>query len=590
MAASQPRWSVRKFVRTLLFALPAALFLIGLWGGAGQISNAARWRLRLLFVSTVEVVYLTTIAVSAFAIPVLVRRLLRSRRRGIARPVTARFALLSSSLIFAFGMCEALVSLWTGGHSLAPIAVPDQDGVDVSSFRPQTYHTVHTPLPDRFPLKKGPNEVEIVVIGESSAAGVPFSRWFHTGELVRRGLAEAFPSKHFYVTSVAVSGHSLESQRNSLPYRLTRQPDIVVIYAGHNEIHGRFPWNKDQPDYYIDGSVPRYGEEILASIERTSPVCGLLHREAERCRIAIPPPPDGQRDLVDTPVYAPAESATILREFREHLEEMIAYAKAQGAIPLLVIPAGNDAGFEPNRSFLPRETTSLDRSRFARDFLAARRTEEQDSQTSITLYEQLIVRGPRFAEAHFRLARVLEAAGRYEEAYGHYVQARDDDGLPMRIPSEFQEVYRELATKYDCVLVDVQSYFHAIGEHGILDDNLFQDVQHPSLKGYSAIAQAILAALKARRAFDWPDSVSAPSVDATEIAKAYHLDNRAWIDIIEWETEFGSTSVPIRYDKSIRKARQETYSRLLPRLKAGERPESLGIPNIGVPPRSVMSE
>jgi hypothetical protein len=44
-------------------------------------------------------------------------------------------------------------------------------------------------------------------------------------------------------------------------------------------------------------------------------------------------------------------------------------------------------------------------------------------------------------------------------------------------------------------------------------DNVFQGMMHPSLRGYIARAQAVLQALKARGAFDWPQDVPAPVID-----------------------------------------------------------------------------
>ncbi len=162
---------------------------------------------------------------------------------------------------------------------------------------------------------------------------------------------------------------------------------------------------------------------------------------------------------------------------------------------MLVVPPSNDAGFDPNRSFLPAETTRDEREAFARDFLAARRSEDSQPARAIKLYRTLLDRQPGFAETHYRLGLLLDHAGAWDEAYRHYVAARDLDGLPMRCLSSFQQVYRDVAAKQQCILVDGQELFHAIGPHGLLDDHLFHDAMHPSLLGHIALAQGIVDAL-----------------------------------------------------------------------------------------------
>ena len=71
--------------------------------------------------------------------------------------------------------------------------------------------------------------------------------------------------------------------------------------------------------------------------------------------------------------------------------------------------------------------------------------EEQDQVASIRRFRELIEVQPRFAESHYRLARLLERAGTPDEAYLHYVAARDLDGYPMRCLTVFQDVYRDVA-------------------------------------------------------------------------------------------------------------------------------------------------
>ena len=107
------------------------------------------------------------------------------------------------------------------------------------------------------------------------------------------------------------------------------------------------------------------------------------------------------------PVYSSTECATVLQGFRGRLDAMVSYVKDLGAIPVLILPSANDAGFEPNRSYLAAATPRSKREEFARDFLAARRREADDPAGSLNLYRALAAGQPTFAETHFRIARLL---------------------------------------------------------------------------------------------------------------------------------------------------------------------------------------
>ena len=149
--------------------------------------------------------------------------------------------------------------------------------------------------------------------------------------------------------------------------------------------------------------------------------------------------------------------------------------------------------------------------------------------------------------------------------------------------SEFQDAYRDVASRHNCILIDVQSYFHAIGRHGLLDDELFQDGMHPSLRGQLAVAQAILQALHSRGAFGWPRNSPVPLIDPAECVARFRLGPAAWRFVCLWSINFNNLVAPLRYDPGQRAREKQLYADAADRIAAGEAPESLGLPNLGTP-------
>jgi hypothetical protein len=286
---------------------------------------------------------------------------------------------------------------------------------------------------------------------------------------------------------------------------------------------------------------------------------------------------------VDEPAFTGPELSVLLDDFEHRLDSMVQFAEHVGALPILILPAANDSDFEPNRSYLPSSTTRTERKSFAREFMEIRKLEDTDPVLALKRYRALLDRYPGFAELHYRVGRLLERSGAWDEVYEHDIAARDLDGFPERCPTQFQQVYRAVAERHRCSLIDGQQYFHKIGYHGLLDDHLFHDGIHPALRGQLALAQAVLQVLRDRRAFDWPDSLPAPILDPTLVAEHFHLTPYAWQKVCNFGIMFYDLTAGARYDSSERVAKREAFGQALEKIKAGAAPESVGLPNIGVP-------
>jgi hypothetical protein len=138
--------------------------------------------------------------------------------------------------------------------------------------------------------------------------------------------------------------------------------------------------------------------------------------------------------------------------------------------------------------------------------------------------------------------------------------------------------------------VDGQSLFREIGPHGLLDDHLFLDGVHPSLRGHIALAQVILDALHARRAFGWPSETSMPRINFAECADHFDLRAKEWKFVAQQGVWFQHATLSLRFDRSQRWAKMCAFEVAVKRLDAGEPPEALGLPNLGVPPQTLDGE
>ena len=515
------------------------------------------------FLISLELAYGAVLVAAVIGVAVFSGILSSTRRGGRGRSLGARGLLLCLCCLVGLALAEM-----------------------GAAARRASMHKARSPkgdpaLPLHFAGATQDGEVTLVVLGESSAFGMPFETWFSVGHIVAWQLGLAIPERRFRVEMLAMPGDTLEGQHHKLA-GLSHKPDALIVYCGHNEFAAHISYSR-KVDHYADDrpSALLWGLDDFAV--RASPLCALIRETADKFRVGEVPPFDLHPPLVDWPAYTPAEFAANLADFGRRLEAMTVYAGRVGAIPILVIPPANDARFDPNRSFLTGETTRAERTAFAHDFQAARALEDSDWTQAMEAYRALLARQPGFAETHYRMACLLEEAGAWDEAYRHYVAARDLDGLPMRCLTPFQDAYRQVAERHDSILVDGQSLFHAIGQHGLLEDHLFHDGMHPSLLGHIALAQGILEALHDRRAFGWSSDAPAPTIDPARCAAHFGLEPKDWKRLAERGSMFYYGTASLRYDPRQRRDKQRAFQAASQRIEAGEAAETIGLPNVGIP-------
>ena len=318
-----------------------------------------------------------------------------------------------------------------------------------------------------------------------------------------------------------------------------------------------------------------------------SPLFRCVSEAFDKYRL-MAPPRTLQRGLIEPPIVRRAEAQRILDEFGRRLEAIVSWCERIGAVPVLVIPPDNQSGYEPNRSVLPASVSREERRAFARDWMAAR-SSESDLAPAIARYRALIARHPGFAEAHFRLARLLERSGQYTEAARDYRQARDLDGFPQRCQTSFQDAYRRVAARHACILIDGPAELQALSPHGIVGDLLINDAHHPSLRGHIALAEAVLRELRGREAFGWSRGM-ATTIDVGECASHFGIDNLAWATICSNVATFYTMTAIIRNDPSERQRKAALYLRGAEQIAAGTLASDLGIPGIGLPASSDPSK
>ncbi len=438
-------------------------------------------------------------------------------------------------------------------------------------------------LPVDFPKSAADrNELSLVVLGGSSAMGYPYDPYLSIGKIVAWQLEKAVPGRPVALNIEAEPAKNLEDMHKRLA-KLERRPDAVIVYSGHNEFLSRYETQRDAG--YAE--APRSGlMHRLYRLSLRSPFCQLLYETARTYRLGAPPPRMNQHRLLDAPAVYPSELQERLADFDRRLEAIVTYCDRVGAVPILVIPPANESGFEPNRTVLSAPGSDARQEQLVAAFRHAREVEASDREASIAEYRALIAEEPEFAEAHFRLARLLELAGHYDEARARYVAARDLDGYPVRCRTDFMRIYHEVAGRHGCILVDGPEVLRARSAHGILDDTLFHDAHHPTFVGHLGLAQAVMDRLHERKLLGLGNvGGTAPIIDPSECATRFTVNDKLWSDVAIKAGTYFKQLASARYDTSERLAKSDRYLKAGEDMRAGRaRPEETRTPGISLNP------
>ena len=93
-------------------------------------------------------------------------------------------------------------------------------------------------IPDGFDVVKKDNCFRVFVLGGSSAAGWPYVPNVSFSRQLKRRLELLYPDNTIEVINCGVSAINTYTIRDFIPGIIEQKPDLVLIYAGHNEYYG----------------------------------------------------------------------------------------------------------------------------------------------------------------------------------------------------------------------------------------------------------------------------------------------------------------------------------------------------------------
>ncbi len=300
---------------------------------------------------------------------------------------------------------------------------------------------------DVFDEVKKPNSFRVFVLGESSGAGYPYSPIGSFSRYLQQRLSLVYPESKVEVVNLSLTAISSYTMRDLTPGILQEKPDVILIYAGHNEYYGALGvgslesfgnsrslinlviYLEQFKTFQLVRNVIRSATGLLAG-SRQVPSGTLMARMAQDQYIGL-----------NSSVYKRG-----VEQFEGNMHDIMEMASEQHIPVILGTLACN---LKDQYPFVSVEEDGLP---------PAGKIFEQAQQA--------------FGKKDWHAADSL------------FRYAKDLDALRFRAPSEINTVITNLAREFHCPVVNIDSAFEAVSPGHIVGDNLMTDHLHPTLQGY----------------------------------------------------------------------------------------------------------
>ncbi len=410
---------------------------------------------------------------------------------------------------------------WVGFSSYAPLLTQQKnqqgESVLVTSENKLTWFNRI-----EFKPKKADNTYRIFCLGGSTTYGHPFwdvtsySRW------MREFLPTIDDSRKWEVINAGGISYASYRVANVMQELSQYEPDLFIVFSAHNEFLERRTYNAmfEQPSvvYSLSGLLSKtrtwwFVKSLIDRIPSANHSVKTKHGVSDSdlnkspkapTKVILPTEVDEMLNHTIGPFdyhRDPEWRANVIRHYRSNLERMISIARQSGAKIVFVAPASNEKDCSPFKSEPKPKLNAEDSSRFQSLVETARKTSlEGDPAKQQAAYEACVNFDPEYAEANFRLGKLLFAAGQFDQADGYFQQALDCDVCVLRAISDIVNTIRDVSVMKQVPVVDFDKRLHDLCRsergHACLGNEYFLDHVHPTVDVHRRLALWIIETLQ----------------------------------------------------------------------------------------------
>jgi len=356
---------------------------------------------------------------------------------------------------------------------------------------------------------------KIAIFGGSSAAGYNAERGF--AEILKYELGKRYPNQRFCIKNYARSGQPFHRHQAEILKAVIDKYDVFLIYSGNNEAwnywddvgHFRKAQFKHKKQYVppaiLGSEVAFDGKPLWALFLEAN---SRLYAIAWKFKSKYIPPIFGKSselDMLDEIHYGeiekqrnfPATEVTrMIINYKKDLEDIARLARIRGKAVIVSSVPTNET-WKPFFSVHRPGITVEELSAFDQYYASGRSSYAAGKYVDAIRYFSLAEAiDDQVAILHYMLGVAHVRTGAIRQGQAHLMKSIDNDGFPVRAMTSLHQVLISTSRTYENVyFVDSLRTFHDLLEKGLTYDDLFSDVQHPSMLGHAVIANGFLCRL-----------------------------------------------------------------------------------------------
>tara|TARA_B100000745_G_scaffold300377_1_gene254093 strand:+ start:1164 stop:2981 length:1818 start_codon:yes stop_codon:yes gene_type:complete len=333
--------------------------------------------------------------------------------------------------------------------------------------------------------RKGDDTFRIMIQGGSTTAGFPYGRWASLTGMLEQRFKRLYPDKQIDIINTAMAAVNSYTLLDFVDEIIAEKPDLVLIYAGHNEYLG----------------VMGVGSAFAAKGGRGATLLYLklknlrIYRLVESVYVSLmtPDKQDGSAEDGRTLMSKVAREKSIpfdselyhagIAQFSGNLELILSKYQAAGIPVMIGTLASNEKDQIPFSEVAEKDALFPDIG-------------VKKPAALIAEYHSKLEQTPHDAGYAYTLGYLYEQQGQYEQALTYYTQAKDFDLLRFRAPEAFNQVIRSAAETFGAVVVDSQQLIRKDTDHGIIGNQHMLEHLHPNVRGYFKLGEAFGEAIR----------------------------------------------------------------------------------------------
>lgn len=331
---------------------------------------------------------------------------------------------------------------------------------------------------DLFLKTKTDSTFRVFVQGASTVVGFPFYRGGSFPRMLKHRLSLTFPEKNIEVINTgitAVNSYTLWDLTDDI---IDQKPDLVIIYAGHNEYYGALGVGSsisygNHPSFiriYLSLKTFRFFQllengyyKLFNSGDKKPNVNETTLMEVMTREQRIP---------YDSQVYQNG-----LKQYESNLDKILKEYKKHDIPVILSTVVSNEKDIKPFISDnIPNKTQFL--KSLEQKNPEANNIAQHNAMAAYTIGQHYLNKNQDSAKKYLHLAKEL-------------------DYLRFRAPEKINDIIMSLAKKHDSHLVDMKNVFLAHSPQKIIGDELMTEHVHPNVKGQFLMADAFYNKIKA---------------------------------------------------------------------------------------------